>query len=223
MSHVLSHEAYVSAEDFERVQEIKAIRGRKGNHNIGQVNTHLLSGIVKCPQCGAPMYIGMTRWKNQDGTERRTESYVCSYATKHRGTSVCSRNGVVASKVENGVMEYTRKVVRNPQFIEDLQAKSLSAIDLSEIDNDIAAYSKQLVALQRSGDSLERDIDRIDKYGERRRADMIRRLDGLYDQIYQTEDLIEDSKMQRQRWRARKFQFSQFSIFSRLLIQFMIK
>lgn len=71
LSEVISHEAFVSKEDFDRVQEIKAIRGKKGNHNIGQYNAHLLSGIVKCPQCGAPMYIGMTKWTNQDGTERR--------------------------------------------------------------------------------------------------------------------------------------------------------
>ena len=115
LSEVISHEAFVSKEDFDKVQEIKAIRGKKGNHNIGQYNAHLLSGIVKCPQCGAPMYIGMTKWTNQDGTERRTESYVCSYATKHRGTSVCRRNGVVASQVEDEVMEYTRKIVRNPR------------------------------------------------------------------------------------------------------------
>ena len=54
LSEVISHEAFVSKEDFDRVQEIKAIRGKKGNHNIGQYNAHLLSGIVKCPQCGAP-------------------------------------------------------------------------------------------------------------------------------------------------------------------------
>ena len=53
LSEVISHEAFVSKEDFDKVQEIKAIRGKKGNHNIGQYNAHLLSGIVKCPQCGA--------------------------------------------------------------------------------------------------------------------------------------------------------------------------
>ena len=67
LSEVISHEEFVSKEDFDRVQEIKAIRGKKGNHNIGQYNAHLLSGIVKCPQCGAPMYIGMTKWTNQSG------------------------------------------------------------------------------------------------------------------------------------------------------------
>ena len=197
---VISHEAFVSKEDFDRVQEIKAIRGKKGNHNIGQYNAHLLSGIVKCPQCGAPMYIGMTKWTNQDGTERRTESYVCSYATKHRGTSVCRRNGVVASQVEDEVMEYTRKIVRNPQFIKDLQEKVMTAVDMTEVENDITAYKKQLSALQRSRDSLEQDIDRIapdDKYAERRRADMTRRLNDLYDQIYKAEDLLQESMMKK--------------------------
>ena len=200
LSEVVSHEAFVSKEDFDKVQEIKAIRGKKGNHNIGQYNAHLLSGIVKCPQCGAPMYIGMTKWTNQDGTERRTESYVCSYATKHRGTSVCRRNGVVASQVEDEVMEYTRKIVRNPQFIKDLQEKVMTAVDMTEVENDITAYKNQLSALQRSRDSLERDIDRIapdDKYAERRRADMTRRLNDLYDQIYKAEDLLQESLMKK--------------------------
>ena len=200
LSEVISHEAFVFKEDFDKVQEIKAIRGKKGNHNIGQYNAHLLSGIVKCPQCGAPMYIGMTKWTNQDGTERRTESYVCSYATKHRGTSVCRRNGVVASQVEDEVMEYTRKIVRNPQFIKDLQEKVMTAVDMTEVENDITAYKNQLSALQRSRDSLERDIDRIapdDKYAERRRADMTRRLNDLYDQIYKAEDLLQESLMKK--------------------------
>lgn len=200
MSEVISHEAFVSKEDFDKAQEIKAIRGKKGNHNIGQYNAHLLSGIVKCPQCGAPMYIGMTKWTNQDGTERRTESYVCSYATKHRGTSVCRRNGVVASQVEDEVMEYTRKIVRNPQFIKDLHEKVMTAVDMTEVENDITAYKNQLSALQRSRDSLERDIDRIapdDKYAERRRADMTRRLNDLYDQIYKAEDLLQESMMKK--------------------------
>lgn len=200
LSEVISHEEFVSKEDFDKVQEIKAIRGKKGNHNIGQYNAHLLSGIVKCPQCGAPMYIGMTKWTNQDGTERRTESYVCSYATKHRGTSVCRRNGVVASQVEDEVMEYTRKIVRNPQFIKDLQEKVMTAVDMTEVENDITAYKKQLSALQRSRDSLEQDIDRIapdDKYAERRRADMTRRLNDLYDQIYKAEDLLQESMMKK--------------------------
>ena len=142
-----------------------------------------------------PIYTGRVAWG-----KRRTESYVCSYATKHRGTSVCRRNGVVTSQVEDEVMEYTRKIVRNPQFIKDLQEKVMTAVDMTEVENDITAYKNQLSALQRSRDSLERDIDRIapdDKYAERRRADMTRRLNDLYDQIYKAEDLLQESLMKK--------------------------
>ena len=97
-------------------------------------------------------------------------------------------------------MEYTRKIVRNPQFIKDLQEKVMTAVDMTEVENDITAYKNQLSALQRSRDSLERDIDRIapdDKYAERRRADMTRRLNDLYDQIYKAEDLLQESLMKK--------------------------
>ena len=97
-------------------------------------------------------------------------------------------------------MEYTRKIVRNPQFIKDLQEKVMTAVDMTEVENDITAYKNQLSALQRSRDSLERDIDRIapdDKYAERRRADMTRRLNDLYDQIYKAEDLLQESMMKK--------------------------
>ncbi len=107
---------------------------------------------------------------------------------------------MVASQVEDEVMEYTRKIVRNPQFIKDLQEKVMTAVDMTEVENDITAYKKQLSALQRSCDSLEQDIDRIapdDKYAERRRADMTRRLNDLYDQIYKAEDLLQESMMKK--------------------------
>ena len=71
---------------------------------------------------------------------------------------------------------------------------------LALLTNQRTAYKKQLSALQRSRDSLEQDIDRIapdDKYAERRRADMTRRLNDLYDQIYKAEDLLQESMMKK--------------------------
>ena len=198
MSKDFSHEAFITEEEFERVQEIKAIRGRKGNHHIGQTNAHLLSGIARCPQCGAPMYIGVTKWKNADGTERCTESYVCSYATKHRGTKVCQRNGVVAEQVENEVMEFTKKLVKNPRFAQDLESKIGSAIDLTEIEREIQGIQARLNGLKRSRGNLERDIDSIaadDVYSSRKREDMARRLDGIYTEIYQAEDALQTANM----------------------------
>ena len=193
-----SHEPFVTEDEYERVQEIKAIRAKKGNHNIGQAYAHLLSGIARCPQCGSPMQIGVTKWENADGTKRKTESYICSYAAKHRGTSVCKRNGVVAEQLENEVMEFTKKLVKNPKFVQDLESKIGNAIDLTEIEQEIQGIQAQLKKLERSRGSLERDIDNIDEddvYSSRRREDMARRLDSIYTEIYQTEDELQSAKM----------------------------
>lgn len=120
--------------------------------------------------------------------------------TDRNPSSIGTENCPLASQIEDEVMEYTRKIVRNPQFIKDLQEKVMTAVDMTEVENDITAYKNQLSALQRSRDSLEQDIDRIapdDKYAERRRADMMRRLNDLYDQIYKAEDLLQESLMKK--------------------------
>lgn len=198
VSNSVSHEAFVSEADFERVQEIMELRSRKGNHNIGQTRAHLLSGIVRCPQCGAPMYINYSKWENGDGTKRQAESYVCSYAIKHRGTSVCKRNGIMAERVEKEVMEFTTKLVCNPKFVQDIERQIGSAIDLSEIEKEMAFIRDNLTKLERKKVSLERDIDSIDEedvYSSRRREDMVRRLNGIYTEIYKAEDSLRDAEM----------------------------
>lgn len=196
-----SHEAFISDEEYEKAQEIKAIRSKKGNHNIGQANAHLLSGIARCPMCGAPMQISVTQWKNQDGTQRRRESYVCSYAQKHRGSTVCKRNGIVAERLEQEVLEHTLKLVRNPQFVQDIESKIGNAIDLTEVDREIQNYQTLLDRLERNRRNLESDIDSLDledKYIERRREDMTQRLNKLYTKIYQTEDELQSIEMKRE-------------------------
>ena len=106
---------YLNRNGYTRLPAKNAIRPSYGEWSSDHIKRMLSN----------PVYTGRVAWGKrrtekvpgkdneyrlvkQDGTERRTESYVCSYATKHRGTSVCRRNGVVASQVEDEVMEYTR-------------------------------------------------------------------------------------------------------------------
>lgn len=199
VSNGFSHEPFISEEEFERAQEIMTLRAKKGNHNIGQAKAHLLSGIVRCPQCGAPMQIAATKWENADGTARRRESYVCSYAAKHRGSKVCKRNGIVAEQGENEVMEFTKKLVKNPKFVKDLESRIGNAIDLTEVEQEIMGIQAHKKKLERSCSNLEIDIDNIDDtedaYASRRRADMARRLDSIYTELYQTEDALQAAKI----------------------------
>ena len=201
ISETVSHEAIVTEDDFKQAQEVMKVRAKKGNHNIGQSHAHLLSGILRCPQCGAPMYIGATKWKNEDGTERCKESYICSYALRHKGTKVCKRNGIVAEKIENEVMEFTKKLICNPKFVQDIEKRIGNSIDLSEIGKEIQYIQGQLDKLERRKSDLEKDIDNIDEddvYSNRRRKDLARRLDDLYTKIYQTEDALREAEMKKE-------------------------
>ncbi|MEE0199092.1 MAG: recombinase family protein [Muricomes sp.] len=195
MSEKKSHEALVSEEDFQKVQEIRKVMKEKswGNHNISQSRAHLLSGIARCPQCGSAMNVDCNQWTNKDGTFRETFTYVCSHYKRALGTKQCRRNGISAERLEREVLEYTKKLLRNPKFARDIKAKIGVAVDVTKIQEEIKNYEKELKRLARSRMNLEQDIDNLpdDKYAERKRNEFNRRLDKIYNQIYETEDRIE--------------------------------
>lgn len=54
------------------------------NPKIGRDRAHLLSGILKCPKCGGPMYTNKHAWTNKDGTYKEIYYYMCSKARTAR-------------------------------------------------------------------------------------------------------------------------------------------
>ena len=76
--------------------------------------------------------------------------------------------------METEVIEYTKLLVRNEQFAQDIQAQIGQKMDNSEIEAEIEGCCKRLKKLERSKANLERDIDNIsddDKRAERKRND----------------------------------------------------
>ena len=69
-------------------------------------------------------------------------------------------------RLEKEVLEYTKKLLRNPKFARDIKAKIGVAVDVTEIQKEISAYEKDLKRLARSRTNLEHDIDSLpdDKY-----------------------------------------------------------
>lgn len=50
------HEAIISTEDWEKVRAKRSETGGKSPSNVGKDRVHLLAGILRCPECGGPMY-----------------------------------------------------------------------------------------------------------------------------------------------------------------------
>lgn len=189
----LAHEPIISEEMFEQVR-IKFQEKTTGNPRIGRPAKHLLSGILKCPMCGSSMYSDASAWTNSDGTRRYKMKYQCGHYAKSK-YGQCQKNVIDAEWVEAEVIAYTKLLVQNKRFSEDIQKQIGQKVDVTGIDAEIANYRKRLKQLERSKANLERDIDDLnnnDRNAERKRKDLNRRLNAIYDLMAEIEQNITD-------------------------------
>ena len=199
MSDEVAHEPIISDELFEKAQVKRKEKSVTGNPSVGRSSKHLLSGILKCPMCGSSMYADASAWTNQDGERRYKRKYQCGHYAKSK-YGQCKKNAISAEWIEAEVIEYTKLLVRNPQFAEDIQKQIGQKVDVSELDAEMANYRKRLKKLEKSKGNLEKDIDDIadeDRNAERKRQDMNRRLNKLYEEIYNIEDQITDCERKK--------------------------
>lgn len=199
VSDEVVHEPIISDELFEKAQIKRKETTSTGKPMVGRSSKHLLSGILKCPMCGSSMYSDTSAWKNKDGTRRYKWKYQCGHYAKSK-YGQCQKNVIDAEWIETEVIEYTKLLVRNQQFAEDIQNQIGQKVDVSEIETEIKNYQKKLVKLERSKSNLEQDIDGIyddDKNAERKRRDMNNRLNKIYEEIYDIEDMITDCEKRK--------------------------
>jgi len=200
ISDIVAHEPYISREEFEKVQEMMKIAAKRGNHNIGQTQAHLLSGIAKCPECGSSMYTSNSTWTNADGTKGVSYRYVCSHHLKSKGSTSCRANGISTERLDREVLEYTKRLLANKEFAEDLEEKVGHVMNMEEVDKEIEFNNERLKKAERKRANLERDIDNIDgedKFAERKREDYNRRLNKIYEEIYELEDIVQELEGRR--------------------------
>ena len=80
------HEAIVSVEDWELAQKKRKTTGYKTEKVYNLDHENILSGIIRCPVCGASMYGNVNRKKKKDGTYYKEYYYYhCKHRTSVRG------------------------------------------------------------------------------------------------------------------------------------------
>lgn len=199
LSDEIAHEPIVSEELFEQARVKRKVTSTTGCPLVGRNSKHLLSGILKCPMCGSAMYSDTVMWTNKNGKRMVRRKYQCGHYAKAKNGQ-CKKNAILADWIETEVIQYTKLLVKNKQFAEDVKKQIGQKMDVSEIDIEIAGYNKSLKKLERSKANLEHDIDNIasdDKNAVRKRNDMNKRLNKIYEEIYSIEDLIEECEMKK--------------------------
>ena len=172
----------------------------KMSKDVSDSRSHLLTGVLKCPLCGSPMYTNKHAWTNKDGTYKEVYYYICGRNKQERGHYCEYKASLRKTDIEPLVIEAIRELVSDKSFAKEIKKRFGVQTDTSKIDKELANYESKLKEVDLNKARLEREIDNLPadaKYRERKIHDMTIRLDGLYDTIVELEERIEDAKLRR--------------------------
>ena len=190
------HEAIISEEVWNAAQAKLIAQAKKYEHvNKGKDDrTHLLSGIVRCPVCGAGMYGNKSIKYKKDGTKYKDFFYYgCKHRSMQRGHKCDYKKQIREELLDDAVAEVIVKLVSNPQFAAMMQEKINMKVDTTAIDQEIANYEKQLRQDYSIKAKLMEEIDNLnpdDRHYIRRKADLDDRLYRMYDKIEELEEQL---------------------------------
>lgn len=108
------HEAIIGVTLWEKVQ---LLRSKKGFASAKRFDgKFLLTGLLRCPQCGAAMTASVTKNTAKDGSKITRTYYSCS-SFRSKGSSVCSANSIRKENAERFVIDRIREVLVKPQIL----------------------------------------------------------------------------------------------------------
>ena len=203
------HDAIIDEDLWEKAQRKLKEQAKKYEHvNKGKdEKTHLLSGLLRCPICGAGMY-GNKSIKKKNGKHYKDYFYYsCKHRSKVRGHACNFKKQLQEEKLDNAVAEIISKLISNPKFADKMQKKINMKVDTAEIDKEIANYQKQLGQYIGTKRSLEKQIDSLnvdDRHYDRKLSDLQDRLDKMYDYIEDGEDKLNECKTKKKAIEAEK-------------------
>lgn len=168
------HEAIISQEVWEKAKNIMKNRG--GKPNRVHSGDFPLTGIMKCPACGAGMVLGRTTNRNKDGTKRVLEYYVCG-AWKNKGTAVCRSNGVRTEYADKFVLEKLSGLATNEVLIQQV-VESINR----KTEQGSSPLQHEYETLKRALDSNQQKKEKVLSLYEDdliKKADLVQRLASL--------------------------------------------
>lgn len=204
------HDAIVSDDVWQAAQVKLLSQAKKYEHvNKGkEEHTHLLSGIVKCPVCGAGMYGNKSIKRKKDGTKYKDFYYYgCKHRSMTRGHKCDYKKQIREELLDDAVTEVIVKLVNNSKFAAMMQKKIDRKVDTTAIEQEIDNYEKQLRQNYSVKSKLIEEIDALDpddKHYIRRKADLDERLYKMYDKIEETENLMIAARAKKQAIEAEK-------------------
>lgn len=182
------HEAIIDEELWNKVQQVNKLQNEIYTSNRNFNGNFLLSGILKCPKCGAGMVMSKTKKKNSGDYYLY---YMCQ-AYHSKGNTVCKPNLVKKEQIESKVIKEISFLVNNDDILHRL---------VKELNSDSGEEGNLLKSkLDKSNEKLKKLHDKRlkldnDYFEGKLEADIFNRLMvTLEKEIEQLKKVIRDSE-----------------------------
>ena len=198
------HEGIVSEELWNQAQVKMIAQAKKYEHvnKAKDTKTHLLSGLVKCPVCGAGMYGNKSIKHRKNGSKYKDFYYYgCKHRTMTRGHKCDYKKQIQEEILDASVVEIITRLVSNPRFASLMQEKINMKVDTTAIAQEIKALEKQLkqsYAMKRKTLEEIEQLDPDDRHYNRHKVDLDDRLYRMYDKIDDQEQSLIEARAKKQ-------------------------
>lgn len=193
------HDAIISEELWKLAQDKRKKTGGKREKVHSLDHSHILSGVLRCPSCGGPMYGNVNRKKRKDGTFYPDFFYYgCKHRLQHDGHFCTYKKQWKQDKINEAVEEVVLKLVNNEKFADSIKQKIGSKVNTQELELELDKREKFNRKLESAKERLAFQIDLLDfddKLYQRKYDDMLKRLDKFYVEIAEVEEEIEELKL----------------------------
>jgi len=106
------HQAIISKDIWERTQ--RRLKVQRHTPKWNHLGTNILTGLLRCPECGGAMVASNTTNTLKDGSKRRIRYYSCANF-RSKGSAVCHANSIRADEAERLVALKLKLVLSNPK------------------------------------------------------------------------------------------------------------
>ena len=142
------HEPIIDEVLWDKVQAI--MESKKGKPSRIYDGEYPLTGILRCPKCGAGMVISRTTNKLADGTKKRIAYYCCG-AWKNKGTSVCNSNTIRVDKANEYVFNKISELLSNEKMVKSI------------VNNINKERHKKISPAKKELERIDKELEKIDR------------------------------------------------------------
>lgn len=148
------HSPLISAELWAKVQAVNITNKESVSKNRNFHGDFILSGILRCPACGAGTVMSKSKKRNGSGYHLY---YMCqAYASK--GKTACSSNLIVKEHIENKVVQRIKELVQNEVIVENVLAKIEK-----QYDEELVGAKNSLIIITRNLEKKKAHLDKLSR------------------------------------------------------------